>query len=90
MEAFVYFTSVPMYVIINAVLERPTTAWTYVALKLVNDLGPSAGHDGYTSVHHYLHHTKKHWNFGASPRFDKAFGTMIKENPFKPVWVGTM
>jgi len=88
-ESMMYFSSVPMYVMINAVLGLRTSAFGYTAMKLFNDLGPSAGHDGYTSPHHYLHHTKKHWNFGASPRLDKFFGTILRENPFKSQWVGT-
>lgn len=89
LESLTYFSSVPMYLMLNAVLDRPTNAFAYVALKLLNDVGPSAGHDGYTSSFHYLHHTKKHWNFGASPRWDKYFGTLLVENPFKSKWAGT-
>lgn len=89
LESTLYFSSVPLYVMINATLGLQTSSFGYSALKFLNDVGPSIGHDGYTSVHHYLHHTKKHWNFGASPRWDKRMGTILRENPFKSKWVGT-
>jgi len=89
LESVMYFSAVPMYVIINAMLGLRTSAFGYTAIKLFNDVGPSAGHDGYTSAHHYLHHTKKHWNFGASPRWDKYFTTIFRESPFTSKWVGT-
>ena len=43
-------------------------------------MNPLFGHSGFGgdtggSEFHYEHHTKKNWNFGGTPMYDRLFGT---------------
>lgn len=51
-------------------------------LKVILDLTPSFGHLGYGgaasgSHFHYLHHTKKHYNYGGTPLCDMIAGSYL-------------
>jgi len=56
-----------------------------VTLKMVYDITPAFGHLGYGgmlggSYFHYIHHTKKDWNFGGTPLFDSFFGSHLPKS----------
>ena len=87
-EAMLYFSSV-FIVAFSPFAIHPVY---FVAIKYGLLLSPLSGHLGYEissipplswQYHHYLHHIKYNWNFGASPLWDILLGTHFKQRQTK-------
>lgn len=93
-EQMGYFSALPLYVLAHAALGVRLHEFSYAVLKTALDIGPIFGHSGFGGLlgsagFHYLHHTKRHWNFGASPIWDTLAGTRLRVSPYNSKWVGS-
>jgi sterol desaturase/sphingolipid hydroxylase (fatty acid hydroxylase superfamily) len=75
-EALLYFSSLLIFL----VFPFPVHRFHVIVAKFILDVNPVFGHLGYGgwlggSYFHFLHHTRKSYNYGGTPLWDKIFGT---------------
>lgn len=80
-ESLLYFSSTACAVVL---LPFQVHRLEYLLAKAILDFTPIFGHNGQGhagggSFYHWLHHTKRHYNFGGTPMFDALFGTVMHD-----------